>query len=1076
MAKKMTTKAKILLASILVGVILVGAIISIVLVLAAQEQDITTNISLSYEVEGVTGNIKFSYALKGDALSTPLEAEIVAGDESGELSPANPLIMTASKDFLILKYEITALSGMGYYISLQYRDTKVADKNAMMSYAVSNTEISDFDSSSFVQTVPVGTLIANSEHSDEETVYFYVKVAIDNVTDPMNFDGGYVLSITDEAWTDPNTDANGIKYGYVENQGGNAYFAAVGYGGSSASVAVPNSVTLGGQTLPVVVIADYAFASGTSGYASTTSLSSITIGANVTTIGKFAFANNSGIQSITIPSTVKSVGKNVLQGCTGVTSITCPIFADTDGTKHLFGSLNSTVEQNLTVSMNGISSTVAENQVKKIVIPSTVESVSNGVLSAYTNLEYLEFPNILSDFSYWFGEPGATYAPIPTTLKTVVVNSGTEINQTFFQYKTNIETIKLADSITTIGDYAFMGCTGLKAVKLPSSLSSLSSGAFSGCTSLKEVIIPNTVSHIYSSAFSGCTSLKEIDIPSSVTYIEGGVFANSGIEKFVVKSGVTYDVMNGGDLFMGAPLKEVIFENGVTSVQYAMFSGCSSLETVKLSSTVTGIVYDAFNGCTNLKNIDLSKVQSIGLTSFKNCSSLTTINISSATSVENGAFENTGVTSVTIPSGLTTLNAGVFKNTKITSITIPSTVNVFYEDVFADCANLEEINWQCGLVMHSNPMFAGAGSAGDGIVVNLTSSSVVPSNMFYNSDEAKQPNISKIVVPDGMTLGWSTQSWYDESATTTLSREELKNLPSNLKSDSTWASRWLYVYPERFEILSEVVNGVTKYFIELGEYPSVYGDIYDSNYLDTYPGLTKTDETLKYAYYSQGNYDIYTNTSNIYVNSDGDRFIRDSVFFYGSSGYSYFKLDVIKWDVLGYYTDSNKNTFVKSTDSTFDPNHKSYIVVLSNEIMASMNWEYRNNQEYDVDYETSNLKEWLNIFYEQTMAKFDDKIVEVTNSAIDTSSGSSSPINEKVWILDRNQINTFMTSDSPYRAATSRVFANNSSYWWTRDSLDDNVGGDYVITYAYYVDSSGSVSMDCGSNEIGMRPAMMVNL
>ena len=50
---RLNSKKKILIASLLVGVLLIGAIVSIVVVLAAQTQNIQTNISINYIVDGV---------------------------------------------------------------------------------------------------------------------------------------------------------------------------------------------------------------------------------------------------------------------------------------------------------------------------------------------------------------------------------------------------------------------------------------------------------------------------------------------------------------------------------------------------------------------------------------------------------------------------------------------------------------------------------------------------------------------------------------------------------------------------------------------------------------------------------------------------------------------------------------------------------------------------------------------------------------------------------------------------------------------------------------------------------------
>ena len=63
MAKKMNKKAKIIIAASMAAVLLIGAIVSIVLVLAANQQGIASNISISYIVDGVAVRSSASYAV-----------------------------------------------------------------------------------------------------------------------------------------------------------------------------------------------------------------------------------------------------------------------------------------------------------------------------------------------------------------------------------------------------------------------------------------------------------------------------------------------------------------------------------------------------------------------------------------------------------------------------------------------------------------------------------------------------------------------------------------------------------------------------------------------------------------------------------------------------------------------------------------------------------------------------------------------------------------------------------------------------------------------------------------------------
>lgn len=97
-------------------------------------------------------------------------------------------------------------------------------------------------------------------------------------------------------------------------------------------------------------------------------------------------------------------------------------------------------------------------------------------------------------------------------------NSITELNATFGGC-VNLEKVKIADGVTTIGVGVFVYCLKMKEIIIPNSVTSIGIGAFSDCTSLTSVTIPNSVTSIENYAFEYCTSLTSVTIPNSVTSI-----------------------------------------------------------------------------------------------------------------------------------------------------------------------------------------------------------------------------------------------------------------------------------------------------------------------------------------------------------------------------------------------------------------------------------------------------------------------------------------------------------------------------------------------------------------------------
>ena len=91
---------------------------------------------------------------------------------------------------------------------------------------------------------------------------------------------------------------------------------------------------------------------------------------------------------------------------------------------------------------------------------------------------------------------------------------------------TNLTSVTIPDSVTTIEWGAFSGCTSLTSVTIPDSVTTIGDSAFRDCTSLTSVTIPDSVTTIGDYAFWGCSSLTSVTIPDSVTTIGEDAFSH----------------------------------------------------------------------------------------------------------------------------------------------------------------------------------------------------------------------------------------------------------------------------------------------------------------------------------------------------------------------------------------------------------------------------------------------------------------------------------------------------------------------------------------------------------------------
>jgi hypothetical protein len=80
-------------------------------------------------------------------------------------------------------------------------------------------------------------------------------------------------------------------------------------------------------------------------------------------------------------------------------------------------------------------------------------------------------------------------------------------------------------SVLTLNNLAFNGCTNLSSITLPSSITTIGPAALAG-TSITKITIPSNVTSIGVFAFENCRNLSKITIPSTVTGINNNAFPN----------------------------------------------------------------------------------------------------------------------------------------------------------------------------------------------------------------------------------------------------------------------------------------------------------------------------------------------------------------------------------------------------------------------------------------------------------------------------------------------------------------------------------------------------------------------
>ena len=124
-------------------------------------------------------------------------------------------------------------------------------------------------------------------------------------------------------------------------------------------------------------------------------------------------------------------------------------------------------------------------------------------------------------------------------------------------------------------------------------------------------------------------------------------------------------------------VKELVVEDGVTTIGEWAFFECTSLKRVTLASSVKKIDWYAFGNCENLTTVTIPEgLTTIESNAFLYCSSLRSIDLpNSVTYIGGSAFSDSGLTSIVLPDRVTNIDELTFISCfELESIVIPRSV------------------------------------------------------------------------------------------------------------------------------------------------------------------------------------------------------------------------------------------------------------------------------------------------------------------------------------------------------------------------------------------------------------------
>jgi len=370
---------------------------------------------------------------------------------------------------------------------------------------------------------------------------------------------------------------------------------------------------------------------GVEAFTNCTNLKQIHFSEGLTTIHKEAFYKCKALENFTFPESLEAISMGAFWGCSALKRITIPkkvkciayqAFADCD-------SLTKVTLNNGLDSIEGKAFQWCD-ALRSIKFPKTISYIGEHAFDDCDQLKDIILPEKVRIGYNAFG---------PDEGSSVIGKDGNEYSARISNIKTNKVEVSIAPPyeanfkgdiiipgtveyegrmlpVTAIDESSFLEFNELTSVRLPDTIVSIGDTAFQDCKNLKSIYLGKSLEHIGMSAFYGCSQLREITFPDTLRTL--GCRALEYVPAYEDKKGAVYlgNVLCGYKGYL-PPHTWLEVRDGTTVIAERAFTEVRNLEAVIFPDTIKSIGYCSFVECSDLKYIKLSKsIEYIGDDAF----------------------------------------------------------------------------------------------------------------------------------------------------------------------------------------------------------------------------------------------------------------------------------------------------------------------------------------------------------------------------------------------------------------------------------------------------------------------------